>query len=47
MHFVGNTSLASELNYQHGTIIRTMIHVTPTFKHAWATPGHSVVIGGS
>ena len=38
--------VAPKQRYDRFPSVGDHIHATPTFKHAWATPGHTV-IGGS
>ena len=38
--------VAPKQRYDRSPSVGDHIHVSPTFDHAWATPGHTV-IGGS
>ena len=41
-----NKDVAPKQRYDRFPSVGDHIHATPTFEHAWATPGHTV-IGGS
>ena len=41
-----NKDVAPKQRFDRFSSVEDHIHTTPTFEHVWATPGHTVVIGG-